>query len=204
MLLRSTRFEDAQGRRSLLEERRLVSMDNMHLGALEVTLTAENWSADVTIRTAIEGASSTRARNYIQSSIRNISCRKPKKALAPMPCRCWFGPANRTCASPRLRERRRSSTGGVSTVKRRAVEEAGYIGHELTAELKQGATLALEKLVSLYTSRDRGISESPDSRRARRSRARRGSRRWWPTTFGRGGISGAASTFMWSRNSQEE
>ena len=30
-------------------------MCDMHLGALELTLTAENWSAPVTVRTAIDG-----------------------------------------------------------------------------------------------------------------------------------------------------
>ena len=55
MLFRSIRFEDGKGRRSTLEERRLVSMGDMHLGALELSLTAENWSGNVTVRSAIDG-----------------------------------------------------------------------------------------------------------------------------------------------------
>lgn len=55
MLLRAMRFEDQQGRRSLLQEQRLVSMADMHLGAIELVLTAENWSGTVTIRSAIDG-----------------------------------------------------------------------------------------------------------------------------------------------------
>src|SRR5690606_13847313 len=55
LLLRTLRFEDAAGRRSRLTERRLVSMADMHLAALELTLTAENWSGPVTVRTAIDG-----------------------------------------------------------------------------------------------------------------------------------------------------
>jgi hypothetical protein len=42
MLFRTIRFEDGQGRRTTLTERRLVSMGDMHLGALELALTAEN------------------------------------------------------------------------------------------------------------------------------------------------------------------
>jgi trehalose/maltose hydrolase-like predicted phosphorylase len=42
ILLRAIRFEDQQGRRTLLQEQRLVSMSDMHLGALELSLTAEN------------------------------------------------------------------------------------------------------------------------------------------------------------------
>ena len=55
MLLRTISFEDSQGRRTTLQERRLVSMGDMHLGALELALTAENWSAPVTVRSAIDG-----------------------------------------------------------------------------------------------------------------------------------------------------
>src|SRR5688572_5768380 len=55
MLERCIRFEDAEGRRSLLVERRFVSMDDMHLAGLELTLTAENWSADVTVRAGVDG-----------------------------------------------------------------------------------------------------------------------------------------------------
>ena len=55
LLLRTVRFEDASGRRTLLQEQRLVSMSDMHLAALEVKVTAENWSGRVTVRSGIDG-----------------------------------------------------------------------------------------------------------------------------------------------------
>jgi beta-phosphoglucomutase family hydrolase len=42
MLFRTMCFEDDEGRRTTLKERRLVSMSDMHLGAVELALTAEN------------------------------------------------------------------------------------------------------------------------------------------------------------------
>lgn len=54
VLLKTVRFEDAAGRRSCLSERRLVSMADMHMAALELCLTAEDWSGRVTLRTAID------------------------------------------------------------------------------------------------------------------------------------------------------
>jgi trehalose/maltose hydrolase-like predicted phosphorylase len=39
------------------------------------------------------------------------------------------------------------------------IEESGYIGQEFNVDLKQGQTLVLEKLTSLYTSRYHAISE---------------------------------------------
>src|SRR5690606_36511281 len=55
MLRRCLRFEDPAGRRSVLEERRFVSMDDMHLAALELSITAENWSGALTVRSGIDG-----------------------------------------------------------------------------------------------------------------------------------------------------
>jgi beta-phosphoglucomutase-like phosphatase (HAD superfamily) len=54
VLLRSISFEDGKGRRSTLNERRFISMKDMHLGALELTLIADNWSAPVTVCSAID------------------------------------------------------------------------------------------------------------------------------------------------------
>ena len=44
-------------------------------------------------------------------------------------------------------------------VPRRLVEQPGYIGQEFSVQLDQGETLVLEKLASLYTSRDHAIAE---------------------------------------------
>jgi hypothetical protein len=54
MLFRSTTFRDTNGRTSTLKERRLVSMCDMHLSVVELTLVAEDWSADVTVRSSID------------------------------------------------------------------------------------------------------------------------------------------------------
>ncbi|EQD48802.1 beta-phosphoglucomutase family hydrolase, partial [mine drainage metagenome] len=44
--------------------------------------------------------------------------------------------------------------GKLLEVRRRVIEEPGYIGQELKVDLKQGETLLIEKLASIYTSRD--------------------------------------------------
>jgi beta-phosphoglucomutase family hydrolase len=55
MLERDMTLEDAEGRRTTVHERRFVSMDNMHVSALEITLTSENWSGSVTVGSGIDG-----------------------------------------------------------------------------------------------------------------------------------------------------
>jgi trehalose/maltose hydrolase-like predicted phosphorylase len=49
--------------------------------------------------------------------------------------------------------------GRRADARRRLVEEPGYVAHEFTVTLREGESLALEKIVALYTSRDAAISE---------------------------------------------
>jgi beta-phosphoglucomutase family hydrolase len=159
MLLLSVRFEDGQGRRSTLEERRLVSMGDMHLGALELTLTADNWSAGVTVRSAIDG----RVVNAGAKLYRKFN----NKHLEPLAGKVVGEDSVyllvRTCQSnihvAQVARTRAFLDGQLLEVRRRVIEEPGYIGQELKVDVKQGETLVLEKLTSFYTSRDHAISE---------------------------------------------
>ncbi|MDA1275549.1 MAG: beta-phosphoglucomutase family hydrolase [Verrucomicrobia bacterium] len=159
VLLRSVSFEDGQGRRSTLKERRLVSMDGMHLGAMELTLTADNWSAGVTVRSAIDG----RIVNAGAKLYRKFN----NKHLEPLAGEAVGEDGVylkvRTCQS-RIHVAQMARTQGfldgqLLEVRRRLIEEPGYIGQEFKVNVKQGKTLVLEKLASFYTSRDHAISE---------------------------------------------
>jgi trehalose/maltose hydrolase-like predicted phosphorylase len=159
ILLRTIRFEDQQGRRTLLQEQRLVSMADMHLGALELTLTPENWSGPITIRSAIDGR--------VVNAGAKLYHRFNGKHLEPL--------ANETVGDDGVCVVVRTSQSHLHVAQvartqffvegrhldaqRQAVKEPGYIGQGLTIDIKQGETLVLEKLVALYTSRDQAISE---------------------------------------------
>ncbi len=159
MLLRHITFEDSQGRRSTLKERRLVSMHDMHLGALEFTLTADNWSACVTVRSAIDGrVVNAGAKLYRKFNNKHL---EPLAANAlgddsvylqvqTSQSHIHVGQAARTQAF---------LNGQLLEVRRRVVEASGYIGQEFKVDIKQGQTLLLEKLATFYTSRDHAISE---------------------------------------------
>ncbi len=159
LLLRCVHFEDGQGRQTTLKERRLVSMSSMHLGALELTLTAENWSAGVTVRSAIDGR--------IVNSGAKLYRKFNNKHLEPLTSTVLEDGSlhllMRTCQS-NLHVAQAACTrlfkdGQRIDVRGRALSEPGYIAEELTADLKQGETLGVEKLAFLYTSRDAAISE---------------------------------------------
>ena len=159
MLLRNLSFEDGQGHRTTLRERRLVSMGNMHLGAMEMALTPDNWSAGVTVRSSIDG----RVVNAGAKLYRKFN----NKHLVPLAGEvvgedsvCLLA---RTCQSniqvAQVARTRAYLDGQRVDIRRRVIEEPGYIGQELKIDLKQGETLVLEKLASIYTSRDHAISE---------------------------------------------
>jgi len=159
MLLRTIRFEDGQGRRVTLKERRLVSMSNMHLGALELALTAENWSARVTVRSAIDG----RVVNAGAKLYRTFNNRHLEPPAGEVVGEDSVSLLARTCQSHiqvAQVARTQAFLGDAPwNGPRQVINEPGYIGQEFNLELRHGETVRLEKLVSVYTSRDHAISE---------------------------------------------
>jgi len=159
LLLRTVRFEDASGRRTLLQEQRLISMSDMHLGALEVKITAENWSGRVTIRSGIDG----RIVNGGAKLYRKFNGKHLESLVAEVVGNDGAYLLVRTCQSDiRIAQVARTQAffeGVFLEIPRTVIKEAGYVGQEFAIDLVQGQTLSMEKLVFLYTSRDYAISE---------------------------------------------
>jgi beta-phosphoglucomutase family hydrolase len=170
-LLRTVHFEHGVGRRSTLTERRLVSMSDPHLAALELTLTAENWSGFVTLRSAIDGRIvNSGAQLYRPFNNRHL---EPVREALIGSDGIWL--------------LMRTSQSGLQVAEaaltrvllrdqpldtpRRVIQEPGYIAQELTLQISAGDTVAVEKIVALYTSRDRAISECALAARKRIARA---------------------------------
>lgn len=159
MLLRHIRFEDREGRRSTMTERRLVSMNDMHLSALELTLTAENWTATVTVRTAIDGrvvnAGAKLYRRFANRHLEPLSGDASSEDCVHLLVRTT---QSRLQVAQAARTRAEVD-GRRLEAPRRLLEEPGYIGQELEIALRQGETLRLEKIAAFHTSRDHAISE---------------------------------------------
>jgi trehalose/maltose hydrolase-like predicted phosphorylase len=159
LLLRTVRFQDPAGRRTLLQEERLVSMSDTHLGALSLTLTAENWSGPVTVRSALDGRVVNNGAKLYQKF--------NNKHLEPLVEEAVGADAvyllTRTSQS-HLQvaqvARTRLSVGGQRLDGPRLVsKESGCIGQEMTVDITEGKALVIEKTVTIYTSRDQAISE---------------------------------------------
>jgi len=173
VLLRTVRFEDGKGRRSTLTERRFVSMSDVHLYALELTLTAENWSSGITVRSGIDGrVVNAGAKLYRRFNNKHLDI----MGSAPVEAD-GVALRVRTCQSDiRLVQAARTQVfrdGAEAHPERRLITEAGYIAQEFELALDEGQAVTLEKMVTLFTSRDQAISEAELAARKALARAPR-------------------------------
>jgi len=159
IMLRAISFEDAAGRRSDLSERRFVSMADPHLGALELTLRASNWSESVTLLTAINARVTNNGANlYRKFNNKHIDPIKAEvigKDTVAMTVR-----TNQSNVDLSQAARIRTTLNGQPVaIPSKVIDEVGYIGTELSVPVAAGDSLVINKIAVLYSSRDPAISE---------------------------------------------
>jgi trehalose/maltose hydrolase-like predicted phosphorylase len=157
---RCVRFRDTVGRVTRLEECRFVHMREKHVAGLRFRLTAENWSGRLVVRSAIDGrATNAGVLRYKRFDGRHIEILDSASVgsdtilieAQTLQSRLQVVEAART----RLYRRNQSSEQDW-----RSVREPCFIGQELTLTLAQGESVDIEKIVALYSSRDRAISDA--------------------------------------------
>jgi trehalose/maltose hydrolase-like predicted phosphorylase len=160
VLTRHVRWRDAEGRRTRLTQRRLVYMRDMHLAALETTFEAENWAGEIEIRSGLDGgvvnAGVERYRELNNRHLKIIRAGGAGQEAVELEVETSQSGV-RVAQAARTRLLR---DGARVLAPRSLINEYGYVGHALTAELVEGRPVTVEKVVTLYTSRDRAISES--------------------------------------------
>jgi len=159
-LIRSFTWQDAQGRRTTVVQRRFVSRQDEHLAGLETKLTAENWSGSIQIRSGLDGrvvnAGVRRYRDLNGQHLTTLGQAEVDKETIDLQVE-----TNQSHVRVALAARTRLLRDGeIVEVDRSLVEEPGFVAHELTCQVPQGRPVTVEKIVALYTSRDRAISES--------------------------------------------
>ena len=159
LLLRTVRFKDKNGRRTMLKERRLVHMAEPHLAALEVVFTPENWAGEVEFRSALDGRVTNdgvpryrglNSKHLLPSETRAIDEETLYLKVRTNQSELGIAQAART---------RVSGNGAGAGLERRTAEETGYIAHHFTVRTQKGMDLCLEKVITLFTSRDDASSE---------------------------------------------
>jgi len=159
LLMHELRFRDRAGRRTRLKSRRFVSMGRMHLAALEWELVAENWSGAVQVVSALDGRVLNRGvARYEQLWGRHLDPQGPRihgEDVIALKTRTRYSRVEIAEAA-----RTRVFGGGERLVVARTTHQMeDYIQQTLAFEVERGVPVHIEKLVALYTSRDRAITE---------------------------------------------
>ncbi|MEV0423589.1 glycoside hydrolase family 65 protein [Streptosporangium canum] len=164
VLTRLLRTRDSRGRITRLEQHRLVSMDDPHLAALTMTIVPENWSGSLEIRSSLDGrvtnAGVARYRGLADRHLVPIRGHAAHSVIELLTrtatSRVEIALAARTTlAGGRCRTGVEESASGDD----QAVRE-GWVSDERAVEVKAGEGVTVEKVVALYTSRDRAVAGS--------------------------------------------
>ncbi|WP_280477435.1 trehalose-phosphatase [Nocardia asiatica] len=165
-LIRRFRFRDPEGRITAVSQRRFVAMHSPHLGALETTITAENWAGTVRIRSMIDG----RVRNSLVERYSDLSATHltAPHALTLSDDSVLLAVRTNGSGIPVAMAMRDTLRRGREPAgsPRQVIDRDGQIGHEYAVEITAGETVILEKIVAVFTGRDNAAA-GPEEEAAR-------------------------------------
>ncbi|MCB1112875.1 MAG: glycoside hydrolase family 65 protein, partial [Chlamydiia bacterium] len=159
LLLRDYTFTDAHGRQTTIKERRFVHMRFSHLAAIELTITADNWSGSMQVRSALDG------------TVENLGIKRYRELnhrhLIPLEQHAEddgyiFLKVQTSQSEIRIAQaaRTRVMRGHVHVpVSCETVVEEGYVAQNFCIEVSKGETITVEKIITQYTSKDHSCSE---------------------------------------------
>ncbi|MGE3657475.1 MAG: trehalose-phosphatase, partial [Mycolicibacterium sp.] len=159
VLTRQVRFTDDAGRTSSLTQRRFVAMHMPHVGALETTVRAENWSGTIEFRSMLDG----NVTNSLVERYRDLA----NQHLGPVDTRVIDD------ESVLLTTQTTQSRIPIAMAARNTVWRDGEpvpatfnlhdqhreIGHDIGVRISIGERVTVEKVVTVYTGRDVATSE---------------------------------------------
>ncbi|MDQ6773915.1 MAG: glycoside hydrolase family 65 protein [Candidatus Dormibacteraeota bacterium] len=159
VIMRRLRFRDRRGRVTVLGSRRFVSMAGAHQTGLEWTITPENWSGRVRVISALDSRVTNRGvARYSELEGRHlnpVSTRGPEPDVISLiaqtrQSRLFIAEAART----------RVYRGDQEVeVGRTHYQMEDYVHQVLDFEVEQGRSTRIEKMVALFTTRDRAVNE---------------------------------------------
>ena len=165
ILHRSIHFRDLQGRQTVYRESRFVSMDQPHLMALKVELLSRNWSGELEVKSSIDG-------NIINNNVKRYAAFN-KRHLEILSTR------EIDAGTMGLKARTAQSGIEIALAARTLVRVQGRnapmdrsmkVGKELITDtlklaINAGEQVSIEKIATLYTSKDPASANSYEEAR---------------------------------------
>ncbi len=163
ILIRRMRVRDAAGHTTRVIQRRFVHMRHEHLCGLQTLLVPEDWSGQLRVRSWLDGT----VTNAGVARYRGLASRH----LAPVRADLIDGDIAvltmtttqshiRIVEAARTTVRRRD--GEPVPVTRTPILAEAQVGHELVLPVESGQAVVIDKLATVFTSRDAAIAD-PDS-----------------------------------------
>ena len=161
MLSRRIRWQDDKGRTTLVENHRIVSMAHPHCGALRCVITPENYNGTITVRSGIDGMIiNAGVERYKQLNSKHLE-----------PCAQGNFGDDGIYLQMQTNQSKVQITEAVRTLvyngHERIYPKMNVIVHgrqrmihEFTLNVKKGERYGIDKLVSIYTSRDQGVADN--------------------------------------------
>ncbi|HXV80565.1 MAG TPA: glycosyl hydrolase family 65 protein [Candidatus Binatia bacterium] len=159
MLLRTVRIRDATGKETEVASRRIVHMADPHLAAIDWTATALNWFGRIRVRSALDGrVTNSGVERYRQLNGRHLNPLRSGRIGEDSILLVIETNQSRLQMAQATRTRALSGSARV-IVDRHMDEKPGWVAQEFDLELDKETPIRIEKVISLYSSRDRAISE---------------------------------------------
>jgi len=161
MLSRRFHWQDEEGRITLVESHRIVSMADPHCGAIRYTITPENYKGKITIRSGIDGL-------IVNGGVERYK-QLNSQHLIPSSHGAFeddgvFLQMQTSQSKIEITEAMRNLVykGHKQIYPDLEVIAHGRqrIFHEFSVDVKKGERLTVEKIVSIYTSRDQGVADN--------------------------------------------
>ncbi len=140
-------------------QRRFVSMRDPHIGALETTLVAEGWAGLLEVRSAIDGRVTNsgveRYRAFDATHLRPVASGADGDDVV------WLV-TETTQSCVRIAQAVRTTVqqqGAPVPVAGAVIDEEGYVAQDFLVDLQAGEEVIVEKIATLFTSRDAAIAE---------------------------------------------
>lgn len=155
----SIHFCDDNGRETNLLSRRIVHMNSPHIAAIQWTLIPKNWNGTITVHSAIDGnVKNCGVARYCDLNGNHLEY-----------CRMGLASESSVFLEVRTSQSHLHMAQAIQTMvfkdalpiplQRTTIEKNGYIAQELTFDCTRGIPVSIEKIASIYTSRDMAISE---------------------------------------------
>jgi len=160
VLSRKVRFADQKGRRTVVGSRRFVSMRHPHQAVMELNIRPEDWGGEIEIESALDGRiENSGVERYQQLCGKHLEVREITADDEHLFLRARTRQSKIVIAQA-ARTRLFAEEKRILDAAQEHLAEAEYAATRYRVHLKHGQSVRVEKIIAMYTSRDRGVSEA--------------------------------------------